>query len=172
VTVQRNLRGGAAPRHKAADQEGSRIRTSGQRRRVFSDRGRASMNLVITPEKRDPANHPRRYRFEARLEGDDRILCVSHQPFVDAARVLVKEGCDPTEILIMRHAGTEALSAQLGEAAKWMVEEGPSGPPRFIRYRPSPSLNKPPLVGRMGLRGEALHPSDPVEGGADTHAET
>ncbi len=96
------------------------------------------MNLVIIPEKRDPANPPRHYRFQARLEGDDRILCVSHQPFVDAARVLVEEGYDPTAILTMRHVGSEtiALTAQLGAAAKRIVEEGPSDGPRFVQHAP------------------------------------
>jgi hypothetical protein len=96
------------------------------------------MKLVITPEKRNPANPPRRYRFEARLEGSTRILCVSHQPFVDAARVLVDDGYDPTEILTMRHVGSETivLTAQLGLAAKCMVEEGPGDGPRFVQYAP------------------------------------
>ena len=96
------------------------------------------MNLVIVPEKRDPANPPRHYRFEARLEGNACILCVSHQPFVDAARVLVDEGYDPTEILRMRRLGSEtiALTAQLGAAAKRIVEEGPSDGPRFVQHAP------------------------------------
>jgi hypothetical protein len=106
------------------------------------------MNLVITPEKRNPANPPRRYRFEARLEGEGRLLCVSHQPFVDAARVLVDEGYDLTEILTMRHVGSEtiALTAQLGAAAKCMVEEGPGDGPRFVQYAPwssDPAVKQP-----------------------------
>src|SRR6266487_5266437 len=103
----------------------------------FGTRGK-SMNLVIIPEKRDPANPPRHYRFEARLEGDARILCVSHQPFVDAARVLVAEGYDPTETLTMRHVGstTIALTATLGAAAKLKVEEGANGGPRFVQHVP------------------------------------
>ena len=99
------------------------------------------MNLVIVPEKRNPANPPRHCRFEARLEGDARILCVSRQPFVDAARVLVDEGYDPTEILRMRRLGSEtiALTAQLGAAAKLTVEEGPSDGPRFVQHAPCSS---------------------------------
>src|SRR6266516_633809 len=69
------------------DLQGVRSGSTAQGHR-FGTRGK-SMNLVIVPEKRNPANPPRHYRFEARLEGDDHILCVSHQPFVDAARVLV-----------------------------------------------------------------------------------
>ncbi len=96
------------------------------------------LTIVVTPEKRDPANPPRHYRFEARLEGNDRILCVSHQPFVDAARVLVDQGYDPTEILEMRHEGspTIALTAQLGAAAKVIVEENANGGPRFVQHVP------------------------------------
>jgi hypothetical protein len=105
---------------------------------TFAKRRRASMNLVITPEKRDPANPPRHYRFEARLEGNARVLCVSHQPFVDAARVLVDRGYDPTEILEMRHEGSEtiALTEQLGVAAKLIVEESANGGPRFAQHVP------------------------------------
>ena len=34
-------------------------------------------------------------RFEARLDGNDRLLCVSRTPFFDAARELIADGYDP-----------------------------------------------------------------------------
>src|SRR5262249_55725154 len=124
-------------------------------------------------------NPPRRYRFEARLDGEDRILCVSHQPFVDAARVLVDEGCDPTEILTMRHVGSEtiALTAQLGAAAKCMVEEGSSDGPRFVQHVPwssDPTVKQAAACRTYGATrrspASAAHPQSPADGGGDTDA--
>jgi hypothetical protein len=91
--------------------------------------------IVVRPERRDPSNPPRQFRFEARL--DDRLLCVSHQPFVDAARVLIADGYDPNATLAMRHAGSEtiALTARLGRAARFAVEEGDRAP-GFVRFKP------------------------------------
>src|SRR5436190_7670169 len=53
--------------------------------------------------------------YEARL--GDRLLCSSRQPFFDAARVLVDEGCDLNAIMVMRHAGsnTDCLTAKVGK---------------------------------------------------------
>jgi len=59
----------------------------------------ASLAIVIMETKQ------RNGRFEARLDGDDRVLCVSRTPFFDAARELVANGYDPNLTLIMRHAG-------------------------------------------------------------------
>ncbi len=93
------------------------------------------IELEIIPEKRDPGKPAKRVRYAARLA--DRILCVSEQPFVDAARVLVAEGGDPEATLAMRHkeSGTIALTARLGAAAKLTVKEGACGP-RFAAYAP------------------------------------
>jgi rubredoxin len=94
-----------------------------------------TIDLVISPEKRDPANPPRLSRFGARLRGDDRVLCVSDQPFVDAARALIAEGHDPETALVMRHKGSETIAptARLGAAAKLTVREG-DRPPHFASY--------------------------------------
>src|SRR6266567_9218716 len=128
------------------------------------------MNLVIVPEKRNPANPPRHYRFEARLEGDDHILCVSHQPFVDAARVLVAEGYDPTETLTMRHVGstTIALTATLGAAAKLKVEEGANGGPRFVQHVPwssEPALKQAAACRTYGATRRSRSRATPPSGG-------
>jgi hypothetical protein len=79
-------------------------------------------------------------RFRARLAStDDLLVGSSRQPFLDAARVLLGHGCDPSTILEMKHAGrdTVALRALLEKAAKLTVEEGPNGP-RFVAFRTGP----------------------------------
>jgi hypothetical protein len=81
------------------------------------------------------ACRPRAHLFEASLAG--RVLGVSRQPLLDAARVLLAEGHDPHTILAMRHAGSDtiALSAKLGAAAKLTVDEGS---PYFRAWRAMP----------------------------------
>ena len=51
--------------------------------------GEASLIVIATPAPRGAGRH------QARLYGDDRILCVSRTPFFDAARELVAIGYDP-----------------------------------------------------------------------------
>lgn len=76
-------------------------------------------------------------RYEARLENAERVLCGSRHPFVDAARVLIVEGFDPTTVLVMRRVGSDvdALCARLGIAAKLRARETGDGPPRFVLWR-------------------------------------
>jgi hypothetical protein len=97
----------------------------------------AIIDLEAIPEKRDPAKPARRFRYGIRILGTDRILCVSEQPFVDAARVLVAEGRDPDATLTMRHRGSDAvaLKGRLGSAAELTVEESARGPV-FRPFRP------------------------------------
>jgi hypothetical protein len=79
--------------------------------------------------------------YDAYLVGEDRILCSSKMPFLDAARVLLNDGiATPDDILVMRHAGSDvnALSAPAGVAAKLTIEEREIScrPPRFVRWKP------------------------------------
>jgi hypothetical protein len=85
--------------------------------------------LVVLVETVD-----RRSRFRARL-GDRIIVESSRQPFFDAARALITEGCDPAVMLIMRHAGaaTDALIAKVGVAARLTIREDRGGP-EFVPY--------------------------------------
>ena len=95
----------------------------------------ASLAIVIIETKQ------RNGRFEARLDGDDRVLCVSRTPFFDAARELVANGYDPNLTLIMRHAGsdTDSLTAKLGTAASLTLEETDYGP-KLRRWKPFSTL--------------------------------
>jgi hypothetical protein len=84
---------------------------------------RPRLAIVVVPIKGKAAH------FEAWLEGGVLLISASRQPFVDAARVLIALGSDPNAVLVMRHAGSDAiaLKAKLGVAAGLAVEEGPHG---------------------------------------------
>jgi hypothetical protein len=104
---------------------------SGQPARPQDNTGRQSdPPLAILVETVD-----RRGWFRARL-GDRIIVESSKQPFFDAARVLMAEGCDPAITLIMWHAGaaTDALTAKVGAAARLTIRED-RGAPEFVPYR-------------------------------------
>ena len=87
--------------------------------------------------------HPAFNRHGARLCGkfvvtlDSRQLCISRQPLLDAARVLIKEGVDPTTQIATRHAGADfdAMTSTVGTAARWTVRETKTEGPRFVRWK-------------------------------------
>lgn len=73
-------------------------------------------------------------QFEARLkERTVRLICTSREPLLDAARLLLAEGADAADTIVMRHAGTvfDAMSGQIGALARLTVEEGEKIGPRF-----------------------------------------
>ena len=86
-------------------------------------------------------------RHGARLHGkfvatlDGRQLCISRQPLLDAARVLIKEGVDPATPIATRHtgAGFNALTSTVGVAAKWTVRENETQSPHFVRWEAFPA---------------------------------
>ena len=84
-------------------------------------------------------HHP--WCYEARLDGHDRVLCVSRKPFFDAARKLIAQGYDPDSTLSLRHAGsdTDSLRGRLGTAASLTVEETGYGP-QLRRWKPISTL--------------------------------
>jgi hypothetical protein len=91
----------------------------------------STLAVIVAPALRGTG------RYQARLEDNDRVLCVSNTPYFDAARKLVTAGYDPNITLVMRHAGleTECLRAPLGAAAALTVEETPYGP-KLRRWKP------------------------------------
>ena len=73
----------------------------------------------------------------------------SRQPFLDAARALLLDGCDSVTILTMRHAGSDidALRSTVGAAAKLTVEEGDRTAPSFRSWKAFPcAAVAPPIV--------------------------
>ena len=80
---------------------------------------------------------PHRSNFDCRVVGGP-FLCTSRQPFLQAARELIKMGCHPETVLVMRHADSavEALRARIGVAAELTVDE--HNGTRFAPWKPFP----------------------------------
>lgn len=99
----------------------------------------STLTIIVTPA---PTG-----RYQSRLDGDDRVLCISGTPFFDAARKLVAQGHDYDTILLLRHEGseTECLRAKLGMAASLTVEETGYGP-QLRRWKPFSTLAVPPSI--------------------------
>ena len=64
-------------------------------------------------------------RYQAYLGGQQKLLCVSRQPFLDSARKLLGFGQQRRTLLVMQWTGSKgwALRAPLGVAAKLTVDE-------------------------------------------------
>lgn len=81
-------------------------------------------------------------RFRASLDG--RVLCKSSRtPFLDAARVLLKEGQDPKREIEMIHDGQIIVSMRgtIGVLAGLTVSEPDKGAgPKFAPYREHPRV--------------------------------
>jgi len=91
------------------------------------------------------------------MVGDRRIVERSPQPFVDAARVLVDEGIDPSTPIVMRHGGSphDALRSTVGEAARLTVLDTAQGKPVFRPWRPSPAIAGGPPISPAAEGGRA-----------------
>jgi hypothetical protein len=77
---------------------------------------------------------PRGAAGRAGAPADGRLICAkSRTPFLDTARALLAEGCDPDTIIVMRHAGSEldCLCSTIGAAAKLAVNEAG---PRIVQW--------------------------------------
>jgi hypothetical protein len=106
-------------------------------------------------------------KFVATLDG--RKLCISRQPLLDAARVLINEGIDPATPIATRHAGADfdAMTSTVGAAAKWTVKENKIQSPHFARWeafpasrvRPSLRQNERPVPYAV-LDAERIHDAD------------
>jgi hypothetical protein len=74
-------------------------------------------------------------QFVASLDG--RRLCISSEPLLAGARVLLAEGADPETRIAIRHTGTDsdALISTDGVAAALTVLEGNKAGPILVRWR-------------------------------------
>ena len=90
----------------------------------------STLPLIITPAPHGAG------RYQAHLDGDDRVLCISRAPLLDAARALIAAGHDADAILEMYRPGVSSwdLRAPLLVAAQLDVAETPFGP-KFVRHR-------------------------------------
>ena len=108
------------------------------------DPNASQLVLVASPSfesNGDRASSERGLLFDARLEGEERVLVRrTHQPLLDASRVLRADGIDPQTRIILRRAGShsDALISSVGGAAKLRVKED-AGQPRFRSWTPFPS---------------------------------
>ena len=116
-------------------------------------------------------------RHGARLHGkfvvtlDGRQLCISRQPLLDAARVLLADVVDPETSIATRHAGAgfDAMTSTVGAAAKWTVRENETQSPHFVRWEAFPA-SRVRLSMRFGERpvhnpvpdAERIHDADGV----------
>jgi hypothetical protein len=76
-------------------------------------------------------------RFEAK-DSDGKLLCVSHQPLLDSARVLIGAGFPPeTKLVMYTPDGLVSIKAPLGTASELTVIEGDKAP-HFRPWKPHP----------------------------------
>ena len=78
-------------------------------------------------------------QFVASLDG--RWLCVSPEPLLASARMLLAEGVDPETRIAIRHAGTnsDAMFSTVGVAAALTVREGNKAGPALVHWKPFPT---------------------------------
>jgi hypothetical protein len=103
--------------------------------------------------------------FEARV-GEDVIVARTREPLLDGARALLAAGYKAATIAVLRHAGSEiaALTAPIGVAARYYVEESAHGPVLRSVRKAQPSAVERPRVGQMD---RAAHPKrHPANDGA------
>jgi hypothetical protein len=119
--------------------------------------------------------HPAFNRHDVRLHGkfvvtlDGRQLCISRQPLLDAARVLLADGIDPEAPIVTRHVGSDfdAIKSTVGTAARWTVKENEIQSPHFVRWeafpasrvRPSMRQNKRPVPDPL-IDADRIHDAD------------
>jgi hypothetical protein len=75
----------------------------------------ALLLVVATPAPRGAG------RFEARLGGDDRVLCVSRTPFFDAARKLL---APPDHVFVITAGGIESVAPNTATKAGDIITFG------------------------------------------------
>jgi hypothetical protein len=107
--------------------------------------GSVAPNLIVSPYQ-DKHGRANPNKFQASLEGETAVLCVSSQPFLDGARILLDRGLDPDAILVMQHAGSDdvALHGSLGKTAMLTVDE--HNGTVFARWKPFSLSAGPPRI--------------------------
>jgi hypothetical protein len=105
-------------------------------------------------------------QFEAWCD-DQLIVACTREPFLNGARALLAAGYHPDTIVTMRHAGSDvdALTARIGTAARFHVEESGHGPIlRSVRKAPPSAVDQPPIAqirracSKHHHRGEGARP--------------
>ena len=68
------------------------------------------IEIVVSPEPREPGKPSRRARFVARMECPARVLGTFSAPLCASARVLLAEAMAPDTPIQMRHAGSSTVA--------------------------------------------------------------
>jgi len=87
-------------------------------------------------------------RFEAWC-GSQLIVARTREPLLEGARALLAAGYHPDTIAVMRHAGSDVdvLTARIGTAARFYIEESGHGPVlRSVRKPPPGAVDRPPIA--------------------------
>jgi hypothetical protein len=105
-------------------------------------------------------------RFDARLPSGQMLVVGSRQPFLDGARVLLKSGWNPQQVIVMRHVGSsfDSLKSTVGAAAKLTVDE--TNRPTFARWKAFPSTAEQRHSARSDIGASEVPPSDRSNQGA------
>jgi hypothetical protein len=83
----------------------------------------ADVRIVVCPAV-DRSGRRRPEQFEVRFWGRPEVLCVSRQPILDVARILISQGKPPQTAVALAHASDPtriALRATIGIAARFDV---------------------------------------------------
>ena len=108
------------------------------------------ITIVVLPAL-DRRGKRRHGRFDVHLHGNDEVICeATQQPLLDASRVLLRRGVDPTTTVCKVRADKPTIvtmRAAIGVAAQYDVMGE-----KFVRRKPA--------AGPMA----ALRPSSPAEG--------
>ncbi len=114
-----------------------------------------AFTILIKPAFDRRGKRLRNY-YEVRLLGDREIICVSTQPLLDASRVLIKFGADPSAKISMAYERTPeriALRGVVGIAAQYDVMGS-----RFVRRKSMAGLMRGSPMNSWN-RGASVQPS-------------
>jgi hypothetical protein len=117
------------------------------------------ITLIIRPYYAPGTGKRAHGQFETRL--GDRLICISRQPLLDAARVLAAEGVDPATPIAVRHESAEydSLRSTLGFAAGLTIEENEKVGPRLARWK---AFSRSDVRAPVRLFGEPASRSTPT----------
>ena len=119
----------------------------------------AEIVIVITPSF-DARSKRRNGRFDARLKGFEEIICkATHQPLLDASRVLLRKGVDLLTVICMVRSDAPTIvtmRAPIGVAAQYDVMGE-----KFVRRKPNArpmpaSRIENPVSGPLGGHAGAM----------------
>ena len=141
------------PRDRLRPVRGSSARSAGEagQRGNHGPANYQATIVIVAPVKGSPG------RFSA-TDCHDRKFCVSREPLLAAARILLAEGWPPDALIVMRHAGADhdALRARLGVAARLTVGEARNGCPTFRSWKAPPGMGRRPDIAQTDVAATHL----------------